>query len=698
MKPSAKQQIKEQIKELSKELQEYNYAYYVLNQSLTSDFDFDKKLKQLQDLEEHYPEFASENSPTKRVGGSISKRFESRTHLYPMLSLSNTYSKEDLEDFDERVKKLTGKSAIEYVCELKYDGAAVSLLYQNGEFVSATTRGDGTKGDVISENIKTIASVPLTLRGFQFPETFEIRGEVIMPLDEFEKLNIERTNQGLDAFANPRNTAAGTLKLQDSSETAARTLDCFLYSLHSEEELSETHADNLKLCQNAGFKIPNTFEICPSMEAVWAYIQKWKSKKQELNFEIDGIVVKVNALADQKILGSTSKSPRWAMAYKYPAERQLTQIKSIDYQVGRTGKITPVANLKPVHIGGTVVKRASLHNAQIIEQLDLHEQDWVWIEKGGEIIPKIISVAKEKRTSGSKAFRHIDYCPECQDVLIQKEGEANHYCVNSEHCAPQILARLEHFVSRKAMNIEHLGTERIRMLIESKLLKTPVDLYYLETKKEQLVGLSKYVSGDGLELENRKKISLQEKSVHNILTSIEASKQQAFEKLIFALGIRHVGERTAKLLAKQFKNFENLSQTNLETLMNIDDIGEISAKTIFDWIRNETNIKLMKEFQHLGLRLEIEELKEISNTNHPFYQKKMIVSGVFHQFSRTEIKAKIESLGGISVSSISKSTDFVVAGEKMGPSKRTKAETLGIQILTEDEFIALLGPNSKSEY
>ena len=810
---------KQIIEQLTEELREHNYKYYILDEPEISDYDFDQKLKELQRLEEEYPEFASSNSPTKRVGGTVTRNFDNKPHLFPMLSLANTYNKEELLDFDERIKKLTGREQVEYICELKYDGAAVSLLYENGEFVSATTRGDGLQGDVISENIKTIPSVPLKLRGNDYPDRFEIRGEVIMKLDGFKALNEKRIKQGLEPFANPRNTASGTLKMQDSGVVATRPLDCFLYSLKAEEDFKESHLEDLIAAKQAGFKVPDYYKKCNNINEVWEYIEAWQNKKDALNFEIDGIVIKLNNISDQKELGSTAKSPRWAISYKYPAERQLSRLLSIDYQIGRTGAITPVANLKPVSIAGTTVKRASLHNAQIIEELDLHENDWVWVEKGGEIIPKITGVLKSKRAEDAVKVSYITQCPYCASTLVQKEGEANHYCLNSEQCSPQILTGLEHFVSRKAMKIEGLGSEKIKLLFENGYVRSPVDFYKLHLYKEELIGLSRYVTNDEsgfnyegelqipldkalyaleigslsskdlkqidfsnftwhnlqtedfikqvpekkqekvkkafqeyVEIEksdllgyislnqfielflgndvdkeklstiftyqfidehlepladmfpskykslekvfsrisDRNKVSIQEKSVNNILESVENSKQQPFEKVLYAIGIRHVGENVAKVLVKHFRTFDHLKEATLEVLQNTDEIGDVIAETLVKWMEDENHLNLISELKVLGLNLE-SEIKEIEvSENQILSGKKIVVSGKFYSMSRNELKEKIELFGGKNVSSISKSTDYLVAGDKMGPSKRKKAEDLQITILSEDEFLDMI--------
>lgn len=810
---------KQTIEQLTEELREHNYNYYILDAPEISDYDFDQKLKQLQKLEEEYPQLASPNSPTKRVGGTVTKNFDNKPHLFPMLSLANTYNKEELLEFDERIKKLTGREKVEYICELKYDGAAVSLLYENGEFISATTRGDGVQGDVISENIKTISSVPLKLRGQDFPDRFEIRGEVIMKLDGFKALNEARVKQGLEQFANPRNTASGTIKMQDSGVVATRPLDCFLYSLKAEDDFKESHLDDLLAAKQAGFKVPNYYEKCENINEVWAYIESWQEKKNTLNFEIDGIVIKLNNIADQKELGSTAKSPRWAISYKYPAERQLSQLLSIDYQIGRTGAITPVANLKPVSIAGTTVKRASLHNAQIIEELDLHEKDWVWVEKGGEIIPKITGVLKNKRKAGAQKVVYIDNCPYCQSILVQKEGEANHYCVNSEACSPQILTGLEHFVSRKAMKIEGLGSEKIKLLFENGYVKNPADFYSLALYRDELIGLSRYVTNDesgfayegqlqipldkalyalelgglsskdlksmdfdqlnwnGLQsdvfinqvpekkkakvlkalqtygevqesdllgyvslnqfielflggeadleklstifiyqfidehledllklypskdkrlekvfsrISDRNRVSIQEKSVNNILESVENSKKQPFEKVLYAIGIRHIGENVAKVLVKHFGSFDKMKEATLEELQNIDEIGDVIAETLIQWLSKPEHILYMEELQRLGLNLESEQNVVEVSENQSLLGKKIVVSGVFYTMNRNELKQKIELYGGKNVSSISKSTDYLVAGDKMGPSKRQKAEDLEITILSEEEFLELI--------
>lgn len=814
-------EAKLKINQLTEELREHNYKYYILDSPEISDFDFDQKLKQLQNLEEKYPEFASDNSPTKRVGGTITKSFLNEAHLFPMLSLGNTYNKEDLLDFDERVKKLTGRESVEYICELKYDGAAVSLLYEHGKFVSAKTRGDGLLGDVISENIKTISSVPLVLRGSDFPDKFEIRGEVIMTLDGFKALNDERTILGLEPFANPRNTASGSIKMQDSSEVSKRPLDCFLYSLKAEVDFKDTHLDDLLAAEKAGFKVPKYYQKCNTIDEVWLYIQKWKEEKNTLNFEIDGIVIKLNNINDQKELGNTAKSPRWAISYKYPAERQLSQLLSIDYQIGRTGAITPVANLKPVSIAGTTVKRASLHNSQIIKELDLYENDWVWVEKGGEIIPKITGVLKSKRSVNSKAIEFIDTCPFCSSTLLKNEDEANHYCVNFQFCNPQILTGLEHFVGRKAMKIEGLGSEKIKLLFEHNYVKSPSDFYHLHNYKNELIGLSRYIENDesgfsyqddlyipldkalyALEIgklsskelksidfskykwetlvhsdiinqipkkkktktvsdlllyknndisllegyislhqylnvlfvneslkpklstfsdykfideylepllvmypnkttalekvfsriSDRNKVSIQEKSVENILKSVENSKSQPFHKLLYSIGIRHVGENVAKVLVKQFKDIDIIKVTTFEEFQKVDEIGDVIAETLVEWFKNENNLLFIDELKCLGLNLKTDEQPVSSLENQILEGKKIVVSGVFHSLTRNELKLKIEQFGGKNVSSISKSTDYLVAGDKMGPSKRKKAEDLGLKIISESEFLDLLIP------
>jgi DNA ligase (NAD+) len=809
--------IQKRISTLTEELQKHNYQYYVLDEPLISDYDFDQLLKELQELEEKHPDLAHPNSPTKRVGGSITKDFDNEPHIFPMLSLANTYNFEELTDFDERIKKLTGRENPEYICELKYDGAAVSLLYEKGEFVSAKTRGDGIHGDVISENIKTIPSIPMKLRGTDFPNRFEIRGEVIFPLDNFKKLNEDRIKEGLETFANPRNTASGTLKMQDSSIVAQRKLDCFLYSIHSEESFKETHSASLEAGKQAGFKIPDYYKACPSIEQVWEYINFWQEEKKNLNFEIDGIVIKVNSVLDQQELGNTAKSPRWAISYKFPAERQLTQLIGIDYQIGRTGAITPVANLKPVLIAGTIVKRASLHNAQIIDELDLHTNDWVWVEKGGEIIPKITGVLKSKRSEDSKKVEFIHQCPFCDSTLVQKEGEAAHYCLNTENCSPQILTGLEHFVGRKAMKIEGIGGEKIRMLYENGYIQTPADFYSLHLKKEELIGLTKYTSTEdsgfsyngklqipiekaiyalGLgkltskdlkevdfstakweelnqdkylsqfpekkqskflsdwevkkttsdiegylslesfieilfsnelfppelstdvdnlyidqhlepliqqypnrikELEkvfsrisDRNKVSIQQKTVDNLLSSVENSKKQGFAKVLFAIGIRHVGENVAKVLTKHFPSIDLLQKTTFEELQNINEIGDVIAQTVVDWFSKPKNLDLIESLKDAGLQLELQESEINSSTGNKLDGKKIVVSGVFHSISRNDLKKLIENEGGKNVSSISKTTDYLVAGDKMGPSKREKAESLSVPIITEEEFLEMI--------
>lgn len=667
-------QAKSRIDALIEQLNAHNHAYYVLNNPLISDYDFDILLKELEDLEKQYPEYAYDYSPSKRVGGDITKKFATVKHRYPMLSLSNTYSREELIDWENRLMKLSdGK--LEYVCELKYDGVAIGIQYEDGVLKQAVTRGDGTQGEEVTVNVKTIRTIPLKLKG-NYPNDFEIRGEIFFPLAAFESLNKEREEIGEALFANPRNTASGTLKMQDSSVVAERGLDCFLYGVYGPSLNFESHFQAVESAKEWGFKVPpieqNYIRKVDSIDGIMEFVDFWEQNRKNLPFEIDGVVIKVNNYNQQEEMGYTAKSPRWAIAYKFKTERVETRLLSVDYQVGRTGAITPVANLEPVSLGGTTVKRASLHNADQIEKLDLHLNDKVQVEKGGEIIPKIVGVNLNERLSNANPIIFISNCPECNSQLNRNEGEAQHFCPNDLACPPQMKGKIEHFISRKAMNIDGLGAETVQALFDQGFIKTSADLYTVTF--DQIVNLER----------------MGEKSANNLLAGLDASRQIPFERVLFALGIRFVGETVAKKLAKSFKNIDNLIQATFDQLINVDEIGEkiaISVQQYFQEERNQDEINRLKSF---GLQFEIEEAE---NTSDKFEGAIFVVSGVFNAFSRDELKQLIETNGGKNASSISKKTTYVVAGENMGPSKLQKATDLGVKIISEDEFIQLLNQN-----
>jgi DNA ligase (NAD+) len=661
---------KQKIEQLRSELHEHNYKYYVLDNPEISDYDFDMKLKELQTLEEKNPEFYDPNSPTMRVGGEVTKNFNTIVHDFPMYSLSNSYSKEDLDDWQVRIEKII-EEPVEYTCELKYDGASISLTYENGEFLRAVTRGDGTQGDEVTHNVKTIKSVPLKLKGDDFPKRFDIRGEIVLPYEGFAQLNAERVEQGEEPYANPRNTASGSLKLQDSAEVAKRPLLCLLYNLTGENLGVKTQMESLDKARKWGFNVPKEAKLAKSIEEVFAYINYWDEHRRDLPYETDGVVIKVNSLQHQDELGYTAKSPRWAMAYKFKAEQVSTTLNTITYQVGRTGAITPVANLDPVQLAGTTVKRASLHNADQIEKLDIREGDVVFVEKGGEIIPKIIGVDFKQRDPDSKPTNYIKGCPECGTTLQRKEGEALHFCPNTEGCPPQIIGRIQHFISRKAMDIEGLGGETVALLVRENLIEDYADLYTL--KKEDVLPLER----------------MAEKSAENLIQGIEASKNVPFERVLFGLGIRYVGETVAKKLVKAFKSIDVLAAASLENLMAVDEIGERIAQSVVDFFQDETNKTRISRLQKYGLNLEISE-EEMENQSQKLADLTLVISGVFEKVSRKELQNLIETNGGKNTSSISKKTDYLVAGENMGPSKRTKAENLGVKIITEDEFLKML--------
>ena len=660
--------IQETIQTLRDELNQHNYNYYVLDNATISDYDFDSKLKQLQDLENQNPDFFDENSPTQRVGGTITKNFKTIAHQYRMYSLDNSYSKEDLSDWENRIQRVLGNVDLQYTCELKYDGASISLTYENGKLVQALTRGDGFQGDEVTNNIKTIKSVPLKLKGEGYPDKFDIRGEIILPFAGFKKMNQELIEIGETPYSNPRNTASGSLKLQDSAEVAKRPLECLLYSVTSNNLPFSTQIEGLESARKWGFKVPNEAKLANSMQEVFDFIDYWDTHRHTLPYETDGVVVKVNNIRHQEELGYTAKSPRWAMAYKFKSEQVSTQLKSISYQVGRTGAITPVANLVPVQLAGTIVKRASLHNADQIEKLDIRINDTVFVEKGGEIIPKIIAVDLEQRPENSEKTIYINYCPECNTELVRNVGEANHYCPNFYGCPPQIIGRIQHYISRKAMDIEGLGGETVALLFKNNLVHNYADLY--ELKVEDILHLER----------------MAQKSAENLVKGVEQSKNIPFESVLFALGIRFVGETVAKKLAKHYKNIDALSKASLMELILVDEIGERIARSVIEFFENEENKIIIVRLKNYGVQFEIIENINPDATD-KFIGKTFVVSGVFSQFSRDELKKTIEDNGGKVGSSISAKTDFVVAGENMGPAKLEKANKLNIKILSEEEFI-----------
>lgn len=663
--------VKEQIEQLRSLLHQHNYNYYVLNTPSISDQEFDSLMRQLQELEELHPEYQDENSPSARVGSDINKNFTQVSHKYPMLSLSNTYSEGEVNEFYQRVRKALNEE-FEICCEMKYDGTSISLIYEDGKLMRAVTRGDGEKGDDVTDNVKTIKSIPLVLHGSNYPPVFEMRGEILMPWDTFEELNREKEAREEPLFANPRNAASGTLKLQNSSIVASRKLDAYLYYLLGDNLPFDGHYENLQEAQKWGFKISPLMRKCHSTEEIFEFINYWDIERKNLPVATDGIVLKVNSLKQQKNLGFTAKSPRWAIAYKFQAERALTRLNRVTFQVGRTGAVTPVANLEPVQLSGTVVKRASLHNADIIENLDLYIGDMVYVEKGGEIIPKITGVDTALRSFmiGEKV-KFINQCPECGSTLIRYEGEAAYYCPNDSACPPQIKGKIEHFISRKAMNIDGLGPETVDLFYSLGLIQNTADLYQLTI--EQI----KDLDGKG------------EKSAENIINGIEQSKKVPFERVIFALGIRFVGETVAKKIAKSFTNIDELINASKEELINIDEIGEKIAQSILNFFSNETNRTLIQRLKDAGLTLQRSEEERADYTD-KLYGLSIVISGVFTHYSRDEYKAMIEKNGGKNVSSISAKTSFILAGENMGPSKLDKANKLGIKIINEEEFLKLI--------
>lgn len=662
-------EIQNKIQSLREELNLHNYNYYVLDTPTISDYDFDVKLKELQRLEEQYPEFFDANSPTQRVGGAITKNFETVPHKTRMYSLDNSYSKEDLLDWEKRLQKNLGDVALEYVCELKYDGASISITYENGKLKRAVTRGDGFQGDDVTNNIKTIRSIPLQLNG-DYPESFEIRGEIILPLEGFAKMNQELIEIGETPYSNPRNTASGSLKLQDSAEVAKRPLDCLLYTFLGNDVRFATHFESLEKARSFGFKAPKETKLVKDIQGIFDFIDYWDIHRHDLPYETDGVVIKVNDLHLQEELGFTSKSPRWAIAYKFKAEQVSTKLDSISYQVGRTGAITPVANLQPVQLAGTIVKRASLHNADQIEKLDIRVGDTVFVEKGGEIIPKIIGVDFTQRSLDLLPTVYITNCPECQTALVRKEGEAQHYCPNFYGCPPQIIGRIQHYISRKAMDIEGLGGETVALLFNNGLIQNYADLYELTI--DQVIPLER----------------MAQKSAENLINGIEKSKQIPFESVLFALGIRYVGETVAKKLARHYKSIDNLAKATLMDLILVDEIGERIAQSVVDFFENAENQLIVQRLKEYGVQLEMAQQKE--NASDKFAGKTFVVSGVFSMYSRDELKNAIEDNGGKVGSSISAKTNYVVAGDNMGPAKLEKAVKLNVPIISENDFIQML--------
>lgn len=664
-------QPKDRIDQLRALLNEQNYRYYVLNDPLISDFEYDKLMRELQDLEQANPQYADPNSPTQRVGSDRANQFASVTHRFPMQSLSNTYSREEVTDFDTRIQKEVGE--VEYVCELKFDGTSISLLYEHGQLVRAATRGDGTVGDDVTENVRTIRSIPLQLRGGGYPDLFEIRGEILMPYKSFERLNREREDIGETPFANPRNAAAGSLKQQSSAVTASRDLDAYLYMLAGDEMPYATHYESLLAARQWGFKVSDQMKLCRNLDEVMDFIRHWDKARESLPFATDGVVIKVNSYAMQKQLGSTAKAPRWAVAYKFKAEQALTRLLSVDFQVGRTGAITPVANLEPVQLAGTVVKRASLHNAEQIALLDIRLGDMVYVEKGGEIIPKIIEVELSERPAESQPFEFITRCPECGTELVKYEGEARHYCPNSSSCPPQIVGRIVHFISRKAMNIEGLGDETVQLLFDNGLVHDISDLYTL--KRADLVRLPR----------------LGEKSADNILRNIEASKQVPFARVLFAIGIRFIGETTAKILARQFKNIDALIHADPEQLIEAEEVGEKIARSIIEYFADAENMRIVERLRSYGLQFQ-NQVQEGATDR--LAGLNFVISGTFVHHSRDQLKELIERHGGRNLSGVSSNVNYLLAGQNIGPAKLAKVSKLGVKMINEEEFMQMLGDES----
>ena len=655
---------------LRNELRQHNYSYYVLDEPSISDFEFDMKLKELQQLELKHPEYFDPNSPSQRVGGEITKNFKTITHQNRMYSLDNSYSKEDILDWETRIQKILGDVELEFTCELKYDGASINLTYENGAFLRAVTRGDGFMGDEVTANVKTIRSIPLVVKEDEL-SSFDIRGEIVLPLEGFEKMNLDRIEAGEDPYRNPRNTASGSLKLQDSAEVANRPLDCLLYQVVSNNIPFTTHYETLMHAAEIGFKVPKTIKLCKNIDEIIAFLEYWDLKRHELPYETDGVVIKVNSLNHQDELGYTAKSPRWALAYKFKAEQAVSTLNEVTYQVGRTGAITPVANLEPVELAGTIVKRASLHNADQIEKIDLRLNDKVFVEKGGEIIPKIVGVDLSQRSVDSEPIEYITNCPDCGTELLRKEGDAKHYCPNEFGCPTQITGRIQHFISRKAMNIDGLGAESVELLFKNGLIHNFADLY--ELKKEDLTPLER----------------MAEKSASNMILGIEVSKSIPFEKVLFALGIRFVGETVAKKLARHYKNIDALMKATYEELISVDEIGERIAKSIISFFSIEGNRFLIDRIKRYGLNLAVDE-SLLADQTEKLKGKVFVVSGVFHILSRNELKKSIEDNGGKVTGSISKKTSFIIAGDNMGPSKKEKAEALGLSIISEQDYLSMI--------
>ncbi|RPH32567.1 MAG: NAD-dependent DNA ligase LigA [Bacteroidales bacterium] len=664
------EQIHQQIEHLREVLNSHNYKYYVLHKPEISDFEFDNLLKELNDLEAKYPEFDDPNSPTKRVGSDLTGEFTQVQHKYQMLSLANTYSDDEIKEFDARVVKGMGETP-EYVCELKYDGTAIGLTYKNGRLAQAITRGDGIVGDDVTSNVRTIKTIPLVLHGNDFPAEFEIRGEIFMPRKVFDDINTLREEEGEVPFANPRNAAAGTLKLLDPTVVAQRKLDCFLYFILGENLPFNNHFDNLKKAKDWGFKIPDNNKLCKSVDEVLAFIKQWDNDRKKLPYDTDGVVIKVNSYQQQKVLGFTAKTPRWAIAFKYKAEQVTTQLLSVDFQVGRTGAITPVANLKPVKLAGSTVKRASLHNADQIELLDIRIGDSVQVEKGGEIIPKIVGVDKTQRTLFSTPLNFIANCPECSTPLVKPEGEAKHFCPNQVGCPPQIKGRIVHFISRKALNIDGLGEETIELLFAKGLIRDIADLYLL--RKEQLLNLERFA----------------EKSTDNAIKSIEESKVIPFPRVLYGIGIRYVGETTARKLALHFGTIEKIETATIEQLLEVEEVGDRIAQSIVEYFSNPITINLIDRLKLAGLQLKVDESlnQKISDKLNGL---SLVISGTFSRISRDELKELIQKHGGKNVSSVSSSTSMLVAGDKIGPAKLEKAQKLGVRIVSEEEFFELI--------
>jgi DNA ligase (NAD+) len=661
---------KERIEQLRKELHRHNHLYYVKAAPEISDFEFDLMLQELEGLEKKYPEFSDDNSPTKRVGSDIAEGFEQHPHEIPMLSLGNTYSREELADFEARIRK-TIDDRVEYVCELKYDGVAISLTYENGSLARALTRGDGVVGDDVTANVRTIRSIPLKLTGSDYPSRFEIRGEVLMPLEGFRKMNEERSRRGEQVFANPRNATAGTLKMQNSALVAQRPLDCYLYAAAMKEQVFETHFESLNACSAWGFKIPPYSKLVGSLEEVYSFIDHWAAKRAELPFEIDGVVIKVNSLEQQRVLGFTAKTPRWAIAYKFKAQQVSTTLLGVDFQVGRTGAVTPVANLEPVQLAGTTVKRASLHNADQMGMLDLREMDVVFVEKGGDIIPKIVGVDKAQRSGEPPEIRFIENCPECGTELVRLPGEAAHYCPNAYGCPPQIRERIEHFISRKAMNINAAGAT-IAQLYNEGLVQNPADLYRL--KYEDIIGLERFA----------------EKSSRNLINSIRGSREVPFPRVLYALGIRYVGETVAKKLAQHFGSLERLRAASMEALVEVDEIGERIAGSVISFFDDPKNNEIISALEQAGLQLALEKEAEEGIGSEKLSGMTFVISGKFPDFSREELKEMVEKNGGKNAGSVSSKTSYILAGENMGPEKLKKAEALGIPVISVEQFMEMI--------